>query len=175
MRKIRYGIRCSLLVLFFFGLALPFVHLVYAEGENGYLPHNGKMDLKTDRLQQTEEKKNKLQEKKQVETEFDKQGVPLFTSELQKKVESQKQAEEAVLKEIKHNLFSAGNKTTATLTAAKNELFNEDYSSEAMVAKETIDQNKKEDGTKETMIGIIAGSIVALCAGMYVAVRNVWE
>lgn len=65
-------------------LCFAFAPGVLAADSDSYLENNGKMDIKTDRLQKTEEEKTKELEQME-ETELDKNGIPLLLTKWTKK------------------------------------------------------------------------------------------
>lgn len=85
-------------------LCFAFAPGVLAADSDSYLENNGKMDIKTDRLQKTEEEKTKELEQME-ETELDKNGIPLFTDEMDEKIAKEKAAEKAEYDRIKDSLF----------------------------------------------------------------------
>ncbi|HCJ4343111.1 TPA: type VII secretion protein EssA, partial [Listeria innocua] len=81
-------------------ICFAFSPSVLAADSDSYLENSGKMDIKTDRLQKTNEEKTKELEDME-ETELDKQGIPLFTDEMDEKIAKQKAAEKAEYDRIK--------------------------------------------------------------------------
>lgn len=99
-------------------LCFAFAPGVLAADSDSYLENNGKMDIKTDRLQKTEEEKTKELEQME-ETELDKNGIPLFTDEMDEKIAKEKAAEKAEYDRIKDSLFEE--ESTSGETVKKNE------------------------------------------------------
>ncbi|MBC1375904.1 type VII secretion protein EssA [Listeria farberi] len=168
--KIKVG---TLLIL----ICFIFSPNILAAESDSYLENNGKMDIKTDRLQKTDEEKKKELEEME-ETELDKNGLPLFTDEWDKKVAKQKEAEKAEYERIKDSLFEEEPTSGETVKLTKEKLFSGNY--EATSTNETtMTTTNTEDETKKTkqktVGGAIAGTLLALAGGIYVAARNVFE
>ncbi|RKC61428.1 hypothetical protein AF843_01014 [Listeria monocytogenes] len=104
----------ALLMLLCFAFALG----VLAADSDSYLENNGKMDIKTDRLQKTEEEKTKELEQME-ETELDKNGIPLFTDEMDEKIAKEKAAEKAEYDRIKDSLFEEESTSGETVKKRK--------------------------------------------------------
>ncbi|EHG9404048.1 type VII secretion protein EssA [Listeria monocytogenes] len=163
---------------FLFLICFAFAPSALAAESDSYLENSGKMEIKTDRLQKTNEEKTKELENME-ETELDKQGIPLFTDEMDKKIAKQKAAEKAEYDRIKDALFQKAPSAGETVKTTKAKLFTGDYKT-AEVATDTAtsetnveDENKKTK--QKTIGGAIAGILVALAGGIYVAARNVFE
>ncbi|MBC2345276.1 type VII secretion protein EssA [Listeria welshimeri] len=148
---------------------------VLAAESDSYLENSGKMDIKTDRLQKTDEEKKKELEKME-ETELDKNGIPLFTDEWDKKVSKQKETEKAEYDRIKNALFEEEPTSGETVKTTKEKLFSGKYettSNEAAMTTNTEDETKNTK--QKTVGGAIAGTLLALAGGIYAAARNVFE
>ncbi|WP_271001979.1 type VII secretion protein EssA [Listeria seeligeri] len=159
-------------------VCFAFAPSVLAAESDSYLDNSGKMEIQTDRLQKTDEEKTKELEDTE-ETELDKNGIPLFTDEMDEKIEKQKEAEEAEYERIKDSLFEEEPVAGETVKATKEKLFTDDYDTAAATEETTITTTNTEDETKKTkqktVGGAIAGTLVALAGGIYVAARNVFE
>lgn len=159
-------------------VCFAFAPSVLAAESDSYLENSGKMEIQTDRLQKTDEEKTKELEDTE-ETELDKNGIPLFTDEMDEKIEKQKEAEEAEYERIKDSLFEEEPVAGETVKATKEKLFTDDYDTAAATEETTITTTNTEDETKKTkqktVGGAIAGTLVALAGGIYVAARNVFE
>ncbi|EHC0386021.1 type VII secretion protein EssA [Listeria monocytogenes] len=160
-------------------LCFAFAPGVLAADSDSYLENNGKMDIKTDRLQKTEEEKTKELEQME-ETELDKNGIPLFTDEMDEKIAKEKAAEKAEYDRIKDSLFEEEPTSGETVKKTKEKLFTGEYETTAVnTEKPTTTETTVEDETKKTkqktVGGAIAGTLVALAGGIYVAARNVFE
>ncbi|HAB0010232.1 TPA_asm: type VII secretion protein EssA [Listeria monocytogenes] len=151
---------------------------VFAAESDSYLDNSGKMDIKTDRLQKTEEEKAKELEKME-ETELDKNGLPLFTDEWDEKVTKQKETEKAAYDRMKDSLFEKESTSGQTVKSTKEKLFSGNYETVTTTNDTTITVTNTEDETKKTtqktVGGAVAGTLVALAGGIYVAARNVFE
>ncbi|WP_271004609.1 type VII secretion protein EssA [Listeria seeligeri] len=159
-------------------ICFAFAPSVLAAESDSYLENSGKMEIQTDRLQKTDEEKAKELEDTE-ETELDKNGIPLFTDEMDEKIEKQKEAEKAEYERIKDSLFEEEPVAGETVKATKEKLFTDDYDTAAEAEETTITTTNTEDETKKTkqktVGGAIAGTLVALAGGIYVAARNVFE
>ncbi|HAC4887090.1 TPA_asm: type VII secretion protein EssA [Listeria monocytogenes] len=160
-------------------LCFAFAPGVLAADSDSYLENNGKMDIKTDRLQKTEEEKTKELEQME-ETELDKNGIPLFTDEMDEKIAKEKAAEKAEYDRIKDSLFEEESTSGETVKKTKEKLFTGEYeTTDVNTETPTITETTVEDETKKTkqktVGGAIAGTLVALAGGIYVAARNVFE
>ncbi|HDU1150905.1 TPA: type VII secretion protein EssA [Listeria monocytogenes] len=160
-------------------LCFAFAPGVLAADSGSYLENNGKMDIKTDRLQKTEEEKTKELEQME-ETELDKNGIPLFTDEMDEKIAKEKAAEKAEYDRIKDSLFEEESTSGETVKKTKEKLFTDEYETTAVNTETpTTTETTVEDETKKTkqktVGGAIAGTLVALAGGIYVAARNVFE
>ncbi|EEO3715723.1 type VII secretion protein EssA [Listeria monocytogenes] len=160
-------------------LCFAFAPGVLAADSDSYLENNGKMDIKTDRLQKTEEEKTKELEQME-ETELDKNGIPLFTDEMDEKIAKEKAAEKAEYDRIKDSLFEEEPTSGETVKKTKEKLFTGEYETTAVNTETpTTTEITVEDETKKTkqktVGGAIAGTLVALAGGIYVAARNVFE
>ncbi|HAA6287046.1 TPA_asm: type VII secretion protein EssA [Listeria monocytogenes] len=160
-------------------LCFAFAPGVLATDSDSYLENNGKMDIKTDRLQKTEEEKTKELEQME-ETELDKNGIPLFTDEMDEKIAKEKAAEKAEYDRIKDSLFEEESTSGETVKKTKEKLFTDEYETTAVNTETpTTTETTVEDETKKTkqktVGGAIAGTLVALAGGIYVAARNVFE
>lgn len=156
-------------------LCFAFAPGVLAADSDSYLENNGKMDIKTDRLQKTEEEKTKELEQME-ETELDKNGIPLFTDEMDEKIAKEK----AEYDRIKDSLFEEESTSGETVKKTKEKLFTDEYETTAVNTETpTTTETTVEDETKKTkqktVGGAIAGTLVALAGGIYVAARNVFE
>lgn len=160
-------------------LCFAFAPGVLAADSDSYLENNGKMDIKTDRLQKTEEEKTKELEQME-ETELDKNGIPLFTDEMDEKIAKEKAAEKAEYDRIKDSLFEEESTSGETVKKTKEKLFTGKYETTAVNTETpTTTETPVEDETKKTkqktVGGAIAGTLVALAGGIYMAARNVFE
>ncbi|HAO6686947.1 TPA: type VII secretion protein EssA [Listeria monocytogenes] len=160
-------------------LCFAFAPGVLSADSDSYLENNGKMDIKTDRLQKTEEEKTKELEQME-ETELDKNGIPLFTDEMDEKIAKEKAAEKAEYDRIKDSLFEEESTSGETVKKTKEKLFTDEYETTAVNTETpTTTETTVEDETKKTkqktVGGAIAGTLVALAGGIYVAARNVFE
>ncbi|EGF6091128.1 type VII secretion protein EssA [Listeria monocytogenes] len=160
-------------------LCFAFAPGVLAADSDSYVENNGKMDIKTDRLQKTEEEKTKELEQME-ETELDKNGIPLFTDEMDEKIAKEKAAEKAEYDRIKDSLFEEESTSGETVKKTKEKLFTDEYETTAVNTETpTTTETTVEDETKKTkqktVGGAIAGTLVALAGGIYVAARNVFE
>ncbi|EAC6866549.1 type VII secretion protein EssA [Listeria monocytogenes] len=160
-------------------LCFAFAPGVLAADSDSYLENNRKMDIKTDRLQKTEEEKTKELEQME-ETELDKNGIPLFTDEMDEKIAKEKAAEKAEYDRIKDSLFEEESTSGETVKKTKEKLFTDEYETTAVNTETpTTTETTVEDETKKTkqktVGGAIAGTLVALAGGIYVAARNVFE
>ncbi|MBC1420498.1 type VII secretion protein EssA [Listeria seeligeri] len=159
-------------------VCFAFAPSVLAAESDSYLENSGKMEIQTDRLQKTDEEKTKELEDTE-ETELDKNGIPLFTDEMDEKIEKQKEAEKAEYERIKDSLFEEEPVAGETVKATKEKLFTDDYDTAAAAEETTITTTNTEDETKKTkqktVGGAIAGTLLALAGGIYVAARNVFE
>lgn len=153
-------------------LCFAFAPGVLAADSDSYLENNGKMDIKTDRLQKTEEEKTKELEQME-ETELDKNGIPLFTDEMDEKIAKEKAAEKAEYDRIKDSLFEEESTSGETVKKTKEKLFTDEYETTAVNTETpTTTETTVEDETKKTkqktVGGAIAGTLVALAGGIYV-------
>ncbi|EAD1219319.1 type VII secretion protein EssA [Listeria monocytogenes] len=156
-------------------LCFAFAPGVLAADSDSYLENNGKMDIKTDRLQKTEEEKTKELEQME-ETELDKNGIPLFTDEMDEKIAKQKAAEKAEYDRIKDSLFEEESTSGETVEKTKAKLFTGKYeTTETPTTVETTIEDETKKTKQKTVGGAIAGTLVALAGGIYVAARNVFE
>ncbi|MBC2061966.1 type VII secretion protein EssA [Listeria marthii] len=162
-------------------MCFAFAPSALAADSDSYLENSGKMDIKTDRLQKTEEEKTKELEQME-ETELDKNGIPLFTAEMDEKIAKQKAAEKAEYDRIKDSLFEEEPTSGETVKKTKAKLFTGKYATTAVnmeAATTDTTDTTVEDETKKTkqktVGGVIAGTLVALAGGIYVAARNVFE
>lgn len=150
-------------------LCFAFAPGVLAADSDSYLENNGKMDIKTDRLQKTEEEKTKELEQME-ETELDKNGIPLFTDEMDEKIAKEKAAEKAEYDRIKDSLFEEESTSGETVKKTKEKLFTDEYETTAVNTETpTTTETTVEDETKKTkqktVGGAIAGTLVALAGG----------
>ncbi|WP_343363604.1 type VII secretion protein EssA [Listeria seeligeri] len=160
-------------------ICFAFAPSVLAAESDSYLENSGKMEIQTDRLQKTDEEKAKELEDTE-ETELDKNGIPLFTDEMDEKIEKQKEAEKAEYERIKDSLFEEEPVAGETVKATKQKLFTDDYETAAaeettITTTNTEDENETKKTKQKTVGGAIAGTLVALAGGIYVAARNVFE
>ncbi|MBC2330463.1 type VII secretion protein EssA [Listeria swaminathanii] len=159
-------------------LCFAYAPSALAADSDSYLENSGKMDIKTDRLQKTEEEKTKELEQME-ETELDKNGIPLFTDEMDEKIAKQKAAEKAEYDRIKDSLFEEEPTAGETVEKTKAKLFTGKYETTAVNTEIAAAETTVEDETKKTkqktVGGAIAGTLVALAGGIYVAARNVFE
>ncbi|CBY02587.1 similar to secreted protein, putative, C-terminal part [Listeria monocytogenes serotype 7 str. SLCC2482] len=114
------------------------------------------------------------------ETELDKNGIPLFTDEMDEKIAKEKAAEKAEYDRIKDSLFEEESTSGETVKKTKEKLFTDEYETTAVNTETpTTTETTVEDETKKTkqktVGGAIAGTLVALAGGIYVAARNVFE
>lgn len=159
-------------------LCFAFAPGVLAADSDSYLENNGKMDIKTDRLQNRRRKTKELEQME--ETELDKNGIPLFTDEMDEKIAKEKAAEKAEYDRIKDSLFEEESTSGETVKKTKEKLFTDEYETTAVNTETpTTTETTVEDETKKTkqktVGGAIAGTLVALAGGIYVAARNVFE
>ncbi|EAF0291498.1 type VII secretion protein EssA [Listeria monocytogenes] len=167
------------IVAFVLLLCFAFAPGVLAADSDSYLENNGKMDIKTERLQKTEEEKTKELEQME-ETELDKNGIPLFTDEMDEKIAKQKAAEKAEYDRIKDSLFEEESTSGETVEKTRANLFTGKYETTAVTTEtpttvETTIEDETKKTKQKTVGGAIAGTLVALAGGIYVAARNVFE
>ncbi|WP_051993404.1 type VII secretion protein EssA [Listeria floridensis] len=75
-----------------FLISCSFASLDAVAAENGYLDNDGKMELKTDRLEETDAEKAASDEAAAKETVLDKLGIPLFTDKLDREISQKKES-----------------------------------------------------------------------------------
>lgn len=159
-------------ILFLAALCFSYVEIVKAETLYSYLENSGEMDLKVERLQKTDEEKEK-EIKKQTETELEKRGIPLFTNQMDEIVEEKEALENSKLNEITENLFTSDSVSGTTIQNIRKDIFNEDY--EVTEKEENRDSSSEENSKESTIGGVVIGALVALAGGLYAAARNVWD
>ncbi|MHC5251655.1 type VII secretion protein EssA [Listeria kieliensis] len=160
----------SLLVILACFSAAP---LALAAG-TGYLESDGSMDLKTDRLQKTDEEKQE-ELKKAEPTMLDQLELPLFTKDLEKKIKAQQKKDKKNFKDMQDQLFTGKPVKDETAKTAQKELFKKTNVAQASEA-ELDDQAKEEKNTESKSLFVIIGAVVvALVGGIYFASRNIME
>ena len=126
-------------------------------------PRKGKMEIKTDRIL-----KNPADEGEVVETELDRTFPSLFDVETKEKIEDKQEKNEAVISEMKNQIFLENMPETTSLYDIKSELFKEDYQSPNVFAGEPIEEKSTNItslvvyGSLVTFVTIIVGGVIML-------------
>lgn len=140
----------------------------------GYLENDGKMDLKTDRLQKTnEEKQEDL--KKAEPTMLDQLELPLFTQDLEKKIKAQQKKEQKNFQEMQDQLFTGKAVKSDTAKTTQEELFKKTNTTQASEVGEDVQDKKEKSTESKSLIAIIGAVVVALGGGIYFASKNTME
>ncbi|EUJ52904.1 type VII secretion protein EssA [Listeria fleischmannii] len=138
--------------------------------EDGYLENDGKMEMKADRLQKSDEEKT--QEANPQETMLDELKLPLFTEQLDKKIEAQKKAEAEKYQKLQDQLFTGKDVSDQTVKETKDKLFEGKYASKT---NQEVVEVEGEKTNSKMVIAIVFGIVLALAGGIYFASRNVME
>lgn len=137
-----------------------------------YLDHNGKMDLKTDRVEQMQQEKV---EKEPQETELEKHAPDLFKEQTKDVIKEKQKQIEGETKALNDSLFVTSDKKDTTVKDRQNSLFAQNYTvSNAVNADQNTNQLETEPISTQ-MIGILSGVVLAICCGIYVVIRKIWQ
>lgn len=166
----KYKVVVTALIIFSFWLFLPSQISVIAAS---YLENDGNMSIQTDRLQISEEEKNKKKAEQEL-TVLDQKNIPLFTEEMDKKLAAEKKVKNKQLKKWQASIFNGKKETASTVTRYKAKLFNKQLTTSNREA-ETNDIDDSLATKMKTIGGVIAGIMAAIGVGIYVACRKVFE
>jgi type VII secretion protein EssA len=149
---------------------LMFLLLLSATVPNGavadsYLDHSGKMDFKTDRIQQTEEERKRKQEE---EKNTQKETIDLFKPRIEKQMKEIQAKQQAEMNELESILFT-DKYDNAVVQKEQDMLFASTYKAKSTVAE---NGSAKEDTNTNMFTGIIAGFVVLLCSSIYFGIKK---
>jgi len=140
-----------------------------------YLDHNGKMDLKTDRVEQMQQEKVEKEQKEPQETELEKHAPDLFKEQTKDVIKEKQKQIEGETKALNDSLFVTPDKKDTTVKDRQNSLFAQNYTvSNAVNADQNTNQLETEPISTQ-MIGILSGVVLAICCGIYVVIRKIWQ
>lgn len=165
-------IRASFITAFLLLILTPVS--IHAETDS-YLEHNGKMDLKTDRVEQTNQEKIEKEQKENQETELDKYAPGLFKEQTKDAIKEKQKQIEGDTKYLNDSLFVTSNKKDTTVKDKQNRLFAQDYTVSTAVNASQNKNQQETDPISKQMIGILATVVLAICCGIYVVIRKIWR
>ncbi|PEQ08028.1 type VII secretion protein EssA [Bacillus toyonensis] len=155
--------------LSFLSILLLFVALPIRSAADSYLGDDGKIKFKVDRIEESDQEKNKEEHK---ETELDKASIELFSKDIEEEI--QKKKEQKDMEALRDSLFIK-QKENNSVKDMKNSLFSSEYvvrkSADEVASNETM--NEKPIGT--TIILLFGGGIVLICIGIYTVLRKSWR
>lgn len=139
-----------------------------------YLEYDGKLHMKTDRVQETEDRKLK-ESSVTNQTEMEKNNLDLFKTKTEEKINRIVEKKENKLQEIQQYLFQLeAPKKVKTLEEKKKALFSKDYVGK-MVHKNVVQSNNLEKKNNKTLIGSVLSGVIILVGSLYYTGRKVWE
>lgn len=148
-----------------------FLLLISATVPNGavadsYLDHSGKMEFKIDRIQQTEEER---QRKKEDEKKIQKEENDLFKPRIDKQIKEIQAKDEKEMDALEDSLFS-DQQVASSAPDGKELLFESTYKVKAVAVEKQSEQEKKTGTTIFT--GIIVGVVFLLCSTVYFVIKK---
>jgi len=163
--------RYSVVSILIFGL-LTFLTLpVYATND---LNHSGELRLKTDRISQSEEDRQKMDSNDNKETELDKIAPDLFKEQTRDAIQSKKKELENTTKTVEKTLFVFPNNHYVTMKDTEKTLFLKNYNVQtATEVNQEINENPEGNSLigKKTMASLF-GVVLIICGGIFAMMRK---
>ncbi|WP_238141375.1 type VII secretion protein EssA [Bacillus cereus] len=158
----------AFLVLF---LASPPLHA----DAGSYLDHNGKMDLKTDRVEQIKQEIVEKEQKETQETELEKHVPGLFKEQTKDVIKEKQKQIEGETKALHDVLFVTSDKNNTTVKDRQNSLFSQNYTVRNAVQADPKTSQLETESISTQMIGILFGAVLAICCSIYVVILKIWQ
>ncbi|MGG0375166.1 type VII secretion protein EssA [Bacillus toyonensis] len=140
-----------------------------------YLDHNGKMDLKTDRVEQIKQGKVEKEQKGTQETELEKNVPNLFKEQTKDVIKEKQKQIEGDTKALNDFLFVTSNKKDTTVKDRKNSLFAQHYMVRNAVKADPKNSQLETESISTQMIGILFGAVLAICCSIYIVILKIWQ
>lgn len=163
--KIRKQFSCLIVLLFCWGSFMT-LHV----SADDQLDHNGQLQLQVDRISQDEGTRSSVQDPN--ETELEKMLPDLFTEKTRAAVQSKQKEINTKMEKLQHTLFENQIKTDPA-EKVKTALFTKD--SDQYITVGDSNQDQKEKTNSQTVWGILFGGILAVCAGLFVLIRQLQQ
>lgn len=146
-----------------------FVVLPIRGTADSYLEDSGKMEIKVDRVGQTDEEKKNVEKQK---TELDKRSIDLFIPKTENEIQKKKAEEKEELDTLHASLFLNEQKMN-DMEHTLESLFHSNYATDK-VSNET--NHSDAGGAASTMLtGLLIAIVVLICIGIYTILRKSWR
>ncbi|MGR5904146.1 type VII secretion protein EssA [Bacillus cereus] len=157
--------------LSFLSILLLFVALPIRSAADSYLGDDGKIKFKVDRLEESDQEKNKKEHK---ETELDKASIELFNKDIEEEIEKKKRKNKKIWK-LCEILFLQNQKRIIVLKIRKNSLFSSEYIVRKSADEVASNETMNEEPISITIILLFGGGILLICIGIYTVLRKSWR
>lgn len=131
---------------------------------------NGKLQLKTDRIGETDAERENLQNQEDKETESEKMASELFTEQTRTAIQSKQAEREKTRRNLEEKLFTMPIEVDVSVKDMEKLLFSSDYTVPSTAT--TNHQNKQKSFTAKQMAGVLIGCAAAGLAGIYMMARK---
>ncbi|MGE7889122.1 type VII secretion protein EssA [Bacillus cereus] len=156
--------------LSFLSILLLFVALPIRSAADSYLGDDGKIKFKVDRLEESDQEKNKKEHK---ETELDKASIELFNQDIEE-IEKKKKKEQKEMEALRDSLFIK-QKENNSVKDTKNSLFSSEYIVRKSADEVASNETMNEEPISITIILLFGGGILFICIGIYMVLRKSWR
>lgn len=157
--------------LSFLSILLLFVALPIRSAADSYLGDDGKIKFKVDRLEESDQEKNKKEHK---ETELDKASIELFNKDIEEEIEKKKKKEQKDMEALRDSLFTK-QKENNSVKDTKNSLFSSEYIVRKSADEVASNETMNEETISITIILLFGGGILFICIGIYTVLRKSWR
>ncbi|EOP89243.1 type VII secretion protein EssA [Bacillus cereus HuB4-4] len=155
--------------LSFLSILLLFVALPIRSAADSYLGDDGKIKFKVDRLEESDQEKNKKEHK---ETELDKASIELFNQDIEEEIEKKKEQKD--MEALRDSLFIK-QKENNSVKDTKNSLFSSEYIVRKSADEVASNETMNEEPISITIILLFGGGILLICIGIYTVLRKSWR
>ncbi|MGH0481792.1 type VII secretion protein EssA [Bacillus cereus] len=155
--------------LSFLSILLLFVALPIRSAADSYLGDDGKIKFKVDRLEESDQEKNKKEHK---ETELDKASIELFNKDIEEEIEKKKEQKD--MEALRDSLFTK-QKENNSVKDTKNSLFSSEYIVRKSADEVASNETMNEEPISITIILLFGGGILFICIGIYTVLRKSWR
>lgn len=148
-----------------------FVALPIRGAADSYLDDNGKMEMKVDRVEKTDEEKQNIEKEK---TELDRQSIDLFKPATENEIKEKKKKEQEELDTLYNSLFLDESKAS-DVTNTLESLFHEGYEAEQGPNEANYDDSTTGETNGKMLAGLLIAGVVLICIGIYTILRKSWR
>ncbi|MGR5911502.1 type VII secretion protein EssA [Bacillus cereus] len=158
--------------LSFLSILLLFVALPIRSAADSYLGDDGKIKFKVDRLEESDQEKNKKEHK---ETELDKASIELFNKDIEEEIEKKKKERTKKIWKLCEILFLQNQKRIIVLKIRKIVCLAVNTLSEKSADEVASNETMNEEPISITIILLFGGGILLICIGIYTVLRKSWR